>query len=84
MKYNDIAKTFDMTTDQFSKAIGYTRQALYGGIKPSARSREAITELHNLNSAMWETELHMAERRFNQRKEAIHDFEQRIAKFGEC
>lgn len=84
MVVNEIARAFGMTVDQFAKRIGYTRQALYDGIRMTTRAKAAITNLRDLNALMYKMEQEEAQRRFDARENAVKEFEQKIMKGGEA
>lgn len=73
-----------MTTKQFAERIGYSRQHLYQNtITLNNRTKAVIQNLHTLNSLMWNMALEEANRKFEERKQAIHDLEQQWKKNGE-
>lgn len=71
MSLKDIAKAFCMSIEQFATVIGYSRQALYGNPKYSAKSREAIIKLRKLSHALYDADIKMAEVRNQARDTAI-------------
>lgn len=71
MSLKDIAKVFCMSIEQFAAFIGYSRQALYGTPKYSAKSREAIVKVRKLNNALYDADIKMAEVRYQARNTAI-------------
>lgn len=75
MSLKDIAKAFSMSIDQFATFIGYSRQALYGKPKYSAKSREAVIKLRQLNDALYDTDVKMAEIRHWKRDAAINELQ---------
>ena len=84
MTIQEIARAFGMTTKQFAERIGYSRQHLYQNpITLNNRTKAVIQNLHTLNSLMWNMALEEANRKFEERKQAIHDLEQQWKKNGD-
>lgn len=74
MRFQEIARLFGLTNEQFAEAIGYKRQSLYQGIRKTSKSQEAIARLHDLNDHMLELDIEAAHRRCAKRKTAIREF----------
>lgn len=77
-----IARVFGMTNAQFAEHIGYSRQSLDTGIRPTERSEVAIKNLRELNAMMLRHELEEAKHRFEVRERAVEEFEQQIKNNG--
>lgn len=82
MGVGKIARVFGMTNAQFADYIGYSRQSLDTGIRPTARSEVAIKKLRELNALMFKLERAEAKRRFEVRENAVKEFEQQIKNNG--
>lgn len=78
LKLNEIARAFGFTILQFAECIGYSRQALYLGIRPSGKAKAAIAKLRSLNASMLKVEQEETQRRFEAREKAVKEFEKLI------
>ena len=85
MTLKEIAKTFDMSVDDFAKCTGYSRQALY--LKPSvrntARAKAAISLLRFLNDSMMQQEMEKVKQRASERRKSIEEFKMWICGDGD-
>lgn len=82
MKFQEIAKIFGMTIDQFAETIGYRRQSLYCGIRKTAKSQEAVERLKDMNDQMLAFDIETAYLKAAKRRDAISEFELRIKECG--
>ena len=79
MKIIDIARTFDMSVDQFAKYIGYSRQALYqNDIRMTPKARIAIERLEQLHSSKEREEMLAVKTRSLSREKAMDEFMDRL------
>ena len=84
MRFQEIAKAFGMTVGQFAEAIGYKRPTLYLGIRKTARAKEAINKLHELNSVLRKVDIEKANQNYERRKDAVKNFEALLLNGGEA
>lgn len=74
MTLREIARAFNMTVAEFSKYIGYTRQALYGNNLNYMRVKTAIRLLYFLKQKQYEEGLKKSAERADKQEEAIREF----------
>lgn len=75
MKMKQIANAFGMSTRDFSKMLGVSRQALYTGRVGAKRMRTIVERLEALTEEMHKADRAEVERRLDARYKAIDTLE---------
>lgn len=79
----EISDAFGLTTAQFTKAIGYSRQTLYSASSGFARLNQghvcvAVYKLIDLSDKIHEQDIQSAKERHEARRKLIDDFAKRF------
>lgn len=84
----EIANSFGMTTQQFAKAIGYSRQSLYSASCGTVKLRKGHIEMACFKLGVLSEQIHhndilLADERHRARLKLIREFEKRLTEDDE-